>query len=177
MTPHDAATGLEEFDPNASGSQDQGVVEHQMGGLLADDLGQVSGPSHCFRHDGPPVRNIPVKIRRNPGLVVSPLYQIALDVVKVCHWPWYLKVHGEELTHQALYLLSDNATLRFRNGQKGEEFVEISLREGFFSRLHVNCPPYKFLDTGPVYLPRQDFFMLTKSLVYLGKYRESHLRA
>ena len=56
-----------------------------MSGISADDLGQVSGPRFHLNSEGLLVHNILVNGQKKPGLVLPPLGQSALYVVKVHH--------------------------------------------------------------------------------------------
>ena len=56
VTPHDAVARFGGAEPHTSIPQDQGVAEPQMGGILADDISQLSGTSRCLRCERSPVQ-------------------------------------------------------------------------------------------------------------------------
>ena len=76
-----------------------------------------------------------------------------LDVVEVCYRPWHRKVHGADLSHQALQLLLADMSLRGRDGEHLVQLLEFLLGEGYHTSFCVNSPPQEFLNTVPVALP------------------------
>ena len=102
MTPHNDGAGLGGLDIHTSGTQVGSITEPQIYGISVDNISQVSGTRFRLHIKGLPFHNLPVKVQQNSGLVLPPLGQSALNVVKVRHRPWYCKVHGSEIAHQVL---------------------------------------------------------------------------
>ena len=80
------------------------------------------------------------------------------------HQSWHRKVHGADLPHQMLYILTANVVLSRWSVQKGEESPKLLLQEGNRSCIRVKYPPQDLLDAGPVALSRQEFLTLAESL-------------
>ena len=70
MTPYDACDRLSAVDPYASRADAGSIAEPKMGGILADNIGPVSGMSLCLLGQGPPVYNFLVKLRQEPSPVL-----------------------------------------------------------------------------------------------------------
>ena len=175
MTPQVDCAQLDGDDPNTSRA-DAGIIsEPWVDKLSAENLGQVNGLSRRLLDLGPPVRNLPAKLCKYPGPVLTSLCPVALDVVEVCYRYWHRKVQGSKITKQVLQIFPDDTTFCGRNIQKVKELLELPFWEGYFACLHVKHHPKDFLDTGPVSLPCQELLETHQVIFILGQGQEETL--
>ena len=104
-----------------------------------------------------------MKIQIETGPLLPSLCQGALDVVEACHHHWHRKVHGVELTNQALQIFPADVAFY------GQDIQEGLLQEGDFARLSVYRKNKDLLDTGPVFLPHQEVLDGHQMLYFFGQ--------
>ena len=98
-----------------------------MGELLVEYIVQVSGPSLRLLDQGPPVRNFPVKCRREIGPVFPYLCQGSLYVVEVVQRLCNYDLHGVDLTNKIPKIFTANETFCVCKINNGKELLKLLL--------------------------------------------------